>query len=149
MPVTVGAVGRLTGVRMSVEMPEPILVLVQVEVNPLFREPAEDVDPENHQHQPDGELQSRCEPLGKRTVHEQHRGAEEEEGERMTEAPEDALPYALPRARAPRRETRNRGDMVGLESMPHADEETKDQKTDHLIRISPLVADERIPRKGM
>jgi hypothetical protein len=39
--------------------------------------------------------------------------------------------------------------MVGLESMPHADEETKDQKTDHLIRISRLVADERIPRKGM
>src|SRR3990170_705215 len=108
--------------RMPVEMPDSTLVLVQVEVDPLFREPPEHVEAECDQHEADRELESRCEPLRKRAVQEQHRGADEKEGECMTEAPEDALLYALPRARAPRRETRDRGDMIGLEGMPHADD---------------------------
>src|SRR3972149_5253293 len=117
--------------RMPVEMPDPTLVLVQVEVDPLFREPPEHVEAERDQHQADRELESRCEPFRKRTVQEQHRGAEEEKREGMSQAPEDALSHALSRARAPRREARDRGEVVGLEGMAHADEEPQDQKTDH------------------
>jgi hypothetical protein len=112
-------------------MPDPIVVLVQVEMNSLSREPSEHVEAEEDQHHPDGELEPRGELLWKHAVEEQHHGAEEKKSQRMSQAPENALFHALPRARAPRGEARDRGDVIGVEGMPHADEETQDQKTDH------------------
>ena len=126
--MVVRAVDRPPRVRVSVEMPDAVLVLVQVEMDSLSREPSEHVEAEHDQHYADRELESRGEPLGEHTVQEQHRRAEDKEGGGMPQAPEDPLFHALPRARAPGGEARDRGKVIGLEGMAHADEESQYQE---------------------
>lgn len=111
------------------------VVLVQMDVDALRAHSPEDVRAEHQQHHADPRLERMGPAIRHRGTEPQARAADQEQRQRMAEAPAGALEQRRPHAPGARGQARDGGEVIGLERVPHAHQESRQEDRLHAKAI--------------
>jgi hypothetical protein len=115
------------------ESPEPIVAMpMHVHVDAAAAPAPDDLAAESQQHQPDRQLEPLAHVLGNRQPQHEAQTGDEEEGERVAHTPHRAADDSGSPAAAAGGQGRDRGEVVGFQRVPHADEESEQQDREHV-----------------
>ena len=107
-----------------------------VEMGTLAPHPRQNVDTEADQHDADDQFQGTGNAFGHDRVGQQDGGADKKQGNGMAKAPGDAETGRLADRLRPGGERGHGGDMVGFDSVLHADEKAETEHRKHGGRSS-------------
>ena len=116
-------------VGVGVEMDRAVMMMVDVEVDPLLDQTPQYIDTEPDQHDADQQFKQLRHALGHHGVEDQHDGAEQEQGQGVPQTPGGALADGVGDRSAARRQGSHCGDMIALHRMAHADQESQQKQT--------------------
>jgi hypothetical protein len=90
MPVLLGL-----WMRVSVDVGHTFGVLMDMDMDAITYQTPQNIEPESHEHEPNGQLQALREAFGNHRIRGEDDGADDEQRERMTESPHGAKTYCL------------------------------------------------------
>jgi hypothetical protein len=102
-------------------------VAMRMEVDAVAHQAAQHVGTEHDQHRADRGLECLLERGRDRMAEPEHRAAEQHQGQRVADAPGDALAQGPGQRALARRQRRDRGQMVRFGRMLHAEQEAEEQ----------------------
>jgi hypothetical protein len=102
-----------------------VVVAMAVDMDAIPNQAPEDPPAEQDQHDPDHRFESTAQALIEIGLEHDRRAADDEQHERMTDAPADAVANDEIAPPFPDRDGRQRRQMIGLERMAKTDHETK------------------------
>ncbi len=138
-------------------MRDAVSVPVGMKVNSRLDEAPNDVGAEPDQHDADGELEEQRDPLRQDRIERQHDRAHGKERGRMAQAPSDAHAERVARTLPTAHQGRHGRDMVRLDGVLHADQQSEKKYRAHRIdaaatlrsyRCFSQVKDRMSPRLG-
>ncbi|GJE03664.1 hypothetical protein GMJLKIPL_5621 [Methylobacterium isbiliense] len=118
---------RVTTVGMRMNMHLGRRMTVAVKMYPITPDAIEQVAAKTHKHQTNDGLEQIRSTVGHGLGHEKANTADDEKGYRVADAPDDAVPYNRSNATLAGGDTGDRCDVVGLNRVLHAYEETQGQ----------------------
>src|SRR5262245_30599462 len=104
------------------------VVHMRMRVHPLVADPAQHVDAEQHEHDPDGGLEQIGDRRRDRDADDDERRAEGEQRGGVADAPRAGDAHRLAHARGPGRERGDGGDVVDVERVLEAEQEAESQE---------------------
>ncbi len=119
--------------RVPVRVHDSVIVSVDVDVQAIAPHTTQDVEAENHEHDPHTSLERARLRFPDRDAEQQPDAAGEEQRQGVPEPPRGAAENRRAPVLVPSREGRHRGDVICFECVPNAEKESEKQEGRHVI----------------
>ena len=108
-----------------------VAMAMRVNMDTAGKHPAKDADAQNNQQKTDQALERRLDRRRNDAIGEQNDGAKYHQGDRVTQGPEHPQAHNSRCAAVATGQGRHRGQMVGVQGVPHAKQKSEHQDRGH------------------
>jgi len=135
-------VSTLADMAVRMHVPKTGAMAVHMDMHALKDDSAQDIGTQDDEHKADQQFERQLHMPGNTSAEPEHRAAEQHQGQRMADAPDDAQSHGLCQRTPALSERRDRGEVIGFTGMLDAQQqaEQQDRKRAHGAASRALTA---------